>query len=232
MTLRFAPYTERCKLADMILADPILLGIVERLGIRLGFGDATVSEICRRYGLSSELFLMICNVYSFDSYVPHVEGLGHKDLPHLMTYLRASHRYYSEVCFPRLHEHIHAMVALLDGADRQVIDRFWDDYQAEVDNHFAYEEDIVFAYIESLTRGGKPIDGYSIEQFGHNHSNIEDKLNDMKNIIIKYLSETSAMSERHAVLEDIFKIDIDLGRHTEIENRILIPLVEKLESNA
>ncbi|MBR5454623.1 MAG: hemerythrin domain-containing protein [Rikenellaceae bacterium] len=231
MTIRFAPYSRRCKLADMISAELMLLGIVERLGIRLGFGDATVDDICRRYGLSPELFLMICNVYSFDGYMPHVEELHRDDLPHLVAYLRASHRYYTEVCFPRLHEHIHAMVASLDVTNRRVIDRFFDDYQAEVDNHFAYEEETVFPYIESLISGGARVDGYNIDQFGHNHGNIEDKLNDIKNIVLKYLPESSAVAERHAVLEDIFRIEKDLDRHTEIENRILIPLVAKLEKD-
>ena len=215
----------------MISAELMLLGIVERLGIRLGFGDATVDDICRRYGLSPELFLMICNVYSFDGYMPHVEELHRDDLPHLVAYLRASHRYYTEVCFPRLHEHIHAMVASLDVTNRRVIDRFFDDYQAEVDNHFAYEEETVFPYIESLISGGARVDGYNNDQFGHNHGNIEDKLNDIKNIVLKYLPESSAVAERHAVLEDIFRIEKDLDRHTEIENRILIPLVAKLEKD-
>ena len=231
MTIRFAPYSRRCKLADMISAELMLLGIVERLGIRLGFGDATVDDICRRYGLSPELFLMICNVYSFDGYMPHANELNRDDLPHLVAYLRASHRYYTEVCFPRLHEHIHAMVASLDVTNRRVIDRFFDDYQAEVDNHFAYEEETVFPYIESLISGGARVDGYNIDQFGHNHGNIEDKLNDIKNIVLKYLPESSAVAERHAVLEDIFRIEKDLDRHTEIENRILIPLVAKLEKD-
>ena len=215
----------------MISAELMLLGIVERLGIRLGFGDATVDDICRRYGLSPELFLMICNVYSFDGYMPHAQELHRDDLPHLVAYLRASHRYYTEVCFPRLHEHIHAMVASLDITNRRVIDRFFDDYQAEVDNHFAYEEETVFPYIESLISGGARVDGYNIDQFGHNHGNIEDKLNDIKNIVLKYLPESSAVAERHAVLEDIFRIEKDLDRHTEIENRILIPLVAKLEKD-
>ena len=215
----------------MISAELMLLGIVERLGIRLGFGDATADDICRRYGLSPELFLMICNVYSFDGYMPHAHELNRDDLPHLVAYLRASHRYYTEVCFPRLHEHIHAMVASLDVTNRRVIDRFFDDYQAEVDNHFAYEEETVFPYIESLISGGARVDGYNIDQFGHNHGNIEDKLNDIKNIVLKYLPESSAVAERHAVLEDIFRIEKDLDRHTEIENRILIPLVAKLEKD-
>lgn len=231
MTTRFAPYDRHCKLADMILADPMLLGIIERLDISLGFGDATVEDICARYGLSSELFLMICNVYSFDTYRTNIEGLCRKDLPYLVAYLRASHRYYTEVCFPRLHEHIHAMVALLDPTNRGVIDRFYDDYQSEVDRHFAYEEDVVFPYIESLSTGGTPVEGYHIEQFGHNHSNIEEKLNDIKNIVLKYLPEGCAVTSRHQVLTDIFRIEKDLDRHTEIENLILIPLVEKLENN-
>ena len=52
-------YSERMKMAEIISADSNILPILERLGIELGFGEATVADICRRYELSTGLFLII-----------------------------------------------------------------------------------------------------------------------------------------------------------------------------
>ena len=54
---------------------------------------------------------------------------------------------------------------------------------------------------------------------------------DLKNIIIKYLPGTYTSNIRMKVLNEIFKIENDLRKHTLVENRLLIPLVTKLEKN-
>lgn len=223
-------YTKRMKVSDLLACDSSLLSILQRLDIRLGFGEATVAELCTRYGISADLFLMICNIYSFREYVPQVESLGKSDIKNITTYLRASHRYYTGVCFPAIHESIHRMVNELDEMSRKLIDKFYDDYDNEVNIHFMYEEDVVFPYIESLM-ADKCIEcgKYSISQFEHNHSNINEKLNDLKNIIIKYLTEEYSSPLRFELLNDIYSVENDLRKHSLIENKLLIPLVEKLE---
>ena len=136
------------------------------------------------------------------------------------------------MCFPAIHNSIHSLVKKLDEVSRKLIDKFYDDYDNEVTSHFRYEEEIVFPYIESLTSGGVEERGcYCISQFGHNHSNINEKLNDLKNIIIKYLGEEYSSPLRFELLADIYRIEKDLQKHSLIENRLLVPLVEKLEKS-
>ena len=224
-------YTKRMKVADMLAGDGSLLTILQRLGIKLGFGEATVAELCARYGISAELFLVICNIYSFRDYRPHTDTLGQDDIKDITTYLRASHRYYTQVCFPTVHNGIHTLVKELDDVSRRLIDKFYDDYDNEITNHFRYEEETVFPYIESLLAGKRcPQEQYCISQFGHNHSNVSEKLNDLKNIIIKYLGEEYSTPQRYALLADIQNLENELSKHSLIENRLLIPLVEKTEN--
>ena len=220
------------KVADLLASDGNLLSILQRLGIRLGFGEATIADLCARYGISAELFIMICNIYSYHDYVPQVESLAEKDIESITAYLRASHRYYTRVCFPAIHNSIHRLVNELDNVSRRVIDKFYDDYDNEVNNHFSYEEDVVFPYIESLLNNKeKSDDKYNISQFGHNHSNINEKLNDLKNIIIKYLDEKYSLPLRFELLKEIYIVEEDLRKHSLIENKLLIPLVENLENS-
>lgn len=224
-------YTKRMKVADLLANDGALLSILQRLDIKLGFGEATVAELCTRYGISAELFLIICNIYSFGNYRPEVDSLSENDIKSITTYLRASHRYYTGVCFPAIHENVHRLVKEIDEMSRRLIDKFYDDYDTEVSNHFRYEEEVVFPYIEELTgnstRGNSK---YSISQFEHNHSNINEKLNDLKNIIIKYLGEEFSSPVRFELLNNIYSVEKDLRKHSLIEDRLLVPLVEKLEN--
>ena len=225
-------YSKRTKVAELIAADNDLLSILQRLGIRLGFGEITVDEMCRRYGLSTELFLIICNIYSKHDYTPHTGSLQQSDITHVTNYLLASHRYYKEVCFPQLHEKIHRLVEELDAVNRKLIDKFYDDYDCEINNHFMFEESIVFPYIEKLSAHSKECPGsFRISKFEENHSNVDEKLNDLKNIIIKYLPEEYSSPLRFEILKDIYNLERDLQKHSLIENRLLVSLVQKMEKS-
>ena len=220
------------KMADLVASDISLLSILQRLEIKLGFGEATVAEVCAQHNISAELFLMICNIYSFRDYEPQIETLTGEDIRSITMYLRASHRYYRTICFPALHDNIHRMVKELDEISRRLIDKFYDDYDSEVNNHFQYEEEVVFPYIERLlNNSGSGNSEYSISLFGHSHGNVNEKLNDLSNIIIKYLNGEYASQLRFEILAEINSIGNDLLKHSDIENKLLVPLVEKIEKH-
>jgi regulator of cell morphogenesis and NO signaling len=219
------------KMADLLASDMSLLSILQRLDIKLGFGEATVAEVCREYGISTDLFLIICNIYSFRDYTPQVETLTKDDIKSITTYLRASHRFYTSISFPQLHSSIHMLVKELDEVSRKLIDKFYDDYDNEVTSHFRYEEETVFPYIEKLTSGELQENSmYNSTQFEHDHSNINEKLSDLSNIIIKYLSQETTSKLRFEILGLIHFISNDLQKHSNIEDKLLVPLVSKLEA--
>ena len=55
-------FTARMKMADVIDSDSRLLAVVPRMGMGFGFGEESVEEVCRRYGVSTGAFLAICRV--------------------------------------------------------------------------------------------------------------------------------------------------------------------------
>lgn len=218
-------YSARMKIAD-IITDSKILSVLERLNINLGFGEATIEEICNKYHLSTNLFLMICNIYSFDDFTPNIDGLTQNDIPKIVGYLQKSHDYWLNSCFPQLHKNIHTMLDSCDEVNKKVLNKFYDDYDVEVKKHLDYEENTVFPYILSL---GKEKGTFRIKDFEENHSDLDEKLGDLKNIVMKYLPEAYVSQARIDVLNDIFKIEEDLNKHTVIENSLLIPLVSKIE---
>lgn len=173
--------------------------------------------------------VMICNVYSFDHYLPGSEDISKIDIRQLLLYLQRSHTYYLYNRLQNIQENLSEITRELNKQQAQLFDRFFEEYKNEVINHFEYEEKTVFPYILNKQEG-KQTSGYNIDIFEQNHTNIEDKLNDLKNIIIKYLPDHSENQKRISLLFDIFSLEEDLGKHTLIEDKILIPLVQKLEN--
>ena len=97
-----------------------------------------------------------------------------------------------------------------------------------MENHFEYEEQTVFPYILGLAEGERS-GGYQIEIFEENHTNIEDKLNDLKNILIKYFPGKSSLEERIHLLFNIFDMEVDIDKHTLLEDLVLVPKVRNIE---
>ena len=218
------------KLADLVESNYELLVVLARMGIPLGFGESSVGEVCRQRGISAELFLMICRIYSSEVPVLPYEQLTSDDLGGVLDYLHTSHLYYLEVTLPHLDAKMAAMTATCDGVHSKILSTFFADYRREVDNHFDYEERTVFLTCRLCSKNvGWTVTISSVSK--DNHSDIDGKLCDLKNIIIKYLPENCSAKLRYEVLSDIFRFEEDLSRHTVIENQILIPLVEKLEKN-
>ena len=88
----------------------------------------------------------------------------------------------------------------------------------------------MFPYIEGLLNDSYASGSeYRISLFGHSHGNVNEKLNDLSNIIIKYLSGEYASQLRYEILSEIGNIGNDLLKHSYIENKLLVPLVEKIE---
>ena len=225
-----AVFSPSMKLADLVNMNYRLLGVLSRLGMSLGFGEITVEEACRRHSVSVESFLLICNVYTYDDYIPSDDLLSCGAPDTIVKYLHSSHLFYIEHELSELERQLERLVAPCDVKQKLIIDRFFTEYKGEVENHFAYEESVVFPYIRMFSAEHHG-EGYSIEQFEENHSNIDEKLCDLKNIVMKYLPDVCDTVLRNSVLYHICFLEEDLGKHTLIENNVLIPMMTRLEEN-
>ena len=107
--------------------------------------------------------------------------------------------------------------------------RFFDEYVAEVQRHMTYEEQTVFPYVESLLSGEKNA-AYSIDIFRRQHDQVEAKLRELKNIIIKNYP-SGGTNELNGVLFDIFTCEQELASHTAVEAEIYHPAVERLAAD-
>lgn len=229
MQQQLSYFTATTKMADIIHANHTLLSVLPRFGITLGFGEKNIDEVCRKHHVDTLFFLIVINIHTFDFYLPQAEQLRAIQMEHLIEYLHKSHQYYVNTKLVSIEQRLLQLKKSCDESHFQMIQRFFDQYKQEVESHFAYEDKTVFPYVSQLMSNTLK-GGYHIHQYEENHSNIDDKLNDLTNIIIKYLPDTLASEERNELLMEIFIFEGDLAKHTRMEDKVLIPLVETMEA--
>ena len=230
MSQKKTSFSKDTKFAELMTEDRRLLQLLPRFGIGLGFGDRSVDQVCQMNHVNTELFLIICEIYSDSTFRLGKSELRHIDMGDLLSYLKASHQYYLDERFPHIEEHLQRIIKACGPKFGPMLSHFYDEYKQEVMRHIQYyEEEVVFPYIEALLKGQRT-DSYKIGEFEHNHTNIQDCLDDMMNILLKYLPGEFLPKERIEISYDIMELSDDLNRHSLIEERILIPYVESLEN--
>lgn len=221
-------FSSESRLSDLITAHPSLLSMLTRLGISLGFGDRSIADVCEASGVDTSFFLLICNVHTFNNYVPSTAAILGTDMTGLVPYLEKSHKYYVDKRLPHIERHLDAIAQKLGGRIGQVFISFFNEYKQDVEAHFSHEERDVFPHIRALMAGERDTT-YKMADFLQSHSDIEGKLNDLLNIVFKYLPPQVDDDNVLDVVYDILRLSEDLKKHNFIEEKIMVPLVMHLE---
>lgn len=226
--------TGAMKMADLVESDPRSMVLITRFGIDLGFGDKTISKICIEKGIQTEFFLLMVNIFLNPLYFPD-KKLKNVDVKLLITYLANSHEYYTREKVPLIQTLFSTFLQRMEHPAKAQLQRFFSEYIEEVTDHIEYEEKVAFPYIKDLVSGeknpqikGKSKD-YGISVFEERHTNIEDKLSDLKNLLIKYFPPSTDRFLRIRIINELIDLEQDLANHARLEDQILIPVVEQLE---
>jgi regulator of cell morphogenesis and NO signaling len=228
------------KLADVIHHDHELIPVINRFNVHLGFGDQSITELCQEKKINTEFFLTILNAYHDHTYFPkkHLQSFP---ASMLVSYLNKSHNYYIENKLPGLEELIQKLEnnSRLDKNTFKLLKNFFLEYYNEFIQHIKREEEVVYPYVlklEDAIESGEVSDeliqqmeNYSISDYEAEHEDVEEKLYDLKNIIIKYLPEQENDELLFKILKELFELENDLNDHSRIEDLILVPKVEAME---
>ncbi len=210
------------KMADMIATNYDLILMLPRFGIPLGFGDRSVKEVCRMNGVDEEFFLTVCNIYSFDDFRPDDEEVARIDNRLVVEHLRASHRYYIEERLPHMQHHLDHIAESSGEQSGNILKKYFADYCREVRDHVRREEKTLVAMLAEL-KDGEPLNKAVNEHYVKSHDNIKDKLNDLTQIIYKYLPGERLSEEMMELVFDILQLSRDLEKHAVIEELLLMP---------
>jgi regulator of cell morphogenesis and NO signaling len=222
------------KIADIILDNPYLLLMLEHLEINLEVREKTIEQICRENNIDTDLFLTIAGLFNgikASIATDYTSGNIHT----IIRYLEKSHQYYLNEKYPQIREYIDEINKKNNHAEILMLGKFFDKYFEEVTEHLDYENEVVFPFVLNLDNRltgadqGNNISTYSVTEYREHHNDIEEKLNDLKNLLIKYMPQKDDRQIRRKLLLCLFELEFDLNIHSRIEESILIPLVEKME---
>lgn len=214
------------KMIDLISDNYSMLQGLGAFGIRLGFGDKTVSEVCRQQGVDCYTFLLVVN-FLINGYAPK-ETDDKISVQTLLAYLRASHRYFLDFQLPSIRKKLEESLSLGDNMAPLIL-RLYDEYAHDIRLHMKYEEKTLFPYVEALLRGEQR-PNYNVEIFSKHHSDTTGKFQELKNIIIKYLPHDGlANNQLTATLYDIYNNEEWLLNHSNVEEVLFVPAIRMLE---
>ena len=221
-------YTPTDKMSDMICNNYILLQVMSRFGLSLGFGESTIEEVCQSNNVDCKTFLVVANfLLQKEGYeINDIESIS---IPALINYLKRSHHYFLHFQLPNIREKLLRYVDKSENTElSQLVINFFDSYVKEVFSHMGFENKEIFTYVEDLLQGKKD-NAYNIMKYAEKHEQTDVKLTELKNIIIKYLPTNDDDYLSNALLFDLFSCIEDLDSHGHIEDFIFVPAVRRLE---
>ena len=219
-------YQEDDKMISLIRDNYDLLQSLGSFGINLGFGDKTVREVCEREHVDTYTFLTIVN-FTINGY-RDIDDSDRISLSTLVKYLKASHDYYVGFQLPTIRRQLEDALDPNDNLARLIL-KLFDEYARSVWSHMQFEEKSVFPYVEQLMQGHAS-DKYDIHTFSRHHGQNEQKLRELKSIIIKYLpSDSLHNNQLTATLYNLYNCERWLALHAEVEDQIFIPTVRRQE---
>jgi regulator of cell morphogenesis and NO signaling len=233
--------TAEMKMAELILLDIQLLAVIQRLNIPLGVREKTVREVCEENNVDIHFFLLLANSYHDKDYFPKDHFITFP-VEWIIGYLQNSHRCYVDHRIPTIEKQI---IELEDDIEKQsnseLLLKFFREYIREFHSHIELEERVVFPYTlevnKCLNEGQlthhykEKFNDYHIDDYVEAHNDIEEKLYDLKNILIKYMPPPTNNCRYNTLIFELFRLEKDLQDHSDLEDKVLIPKVHLMEKS-
>jgi len=218
------------RMPDLIRENPQILLLLEHLEIDFVVGDMTVSQLCREHNIPIELFLVFGNLYN-GFFPDRKEIRSIKDIMLVIRFLKRNHHYYVNDKYPEIIGYIKELQDVTGDKGVKLIEKFFQEYFSEVLDHLDYEDRIAFPYFIALIENRKKasVTDFSVHDYQEHHTDIETKLSDLKNLLLKHIHIHNELSIRRRLFFALLELEFDLNIHSLIEETILLPLIAEVE---
>lgn len=217
------------RLSDVVFENVQLINVISCFGIGFGIAEKTVKEVCEEYGIDLKFFVSILNTYNDKDYFPDVDEI---DLILLIDYLKRTHFYYLNFTVPRIKK---LFAALEEGLPNEknvkYIKKYFNEYKSELKKHIEFEEKVLFPMISDLVSFPAKRNKVSHSAFKRlelEHTNVEDKLLDLKTILVRFLPNSADEQIVFELLSTISWFENSHLNHARFEDKILIPKLKDL----
>lgn len=222
------------KLFGLIESNYNLLPVINRFGILPGFKDKTVAEVCAEKNINKDFFLALINTYNNPDYFPEKELKGFSPLL-ILDYLKKTHAYYLSYFLPKIEMQLEKLVSTnAEGSNEfKMIISFYEKYKTELLLHIKDEEENVFPHVINFIQNQEKINLENTPvSFEKEHSNVEMKLSDLKNLLIKYLEPVYDNNNFNEFVSTLYQFEKDIIDHARIEDNILVSQIKELKKRS
>ncbi len=219
------------KLCDIIAHEPSVIPVINRFGIRLGTGDATIANICAKYDLDTEFFLTILNTFINEEYFPE-KILKSFCASTIIEYLRKTNDYHLRVQLPNIDRHF-ALLIERSHKDNNLgaMLKFYNELRKDIAERIDNDTNSWFPAIISMEQRHdiRPVIESISPTISEESDPIEDKLHDLKNLFIIHLTGDYDQNLCYGVLIAIMSLEKDIKQNNRIRNRILAPVARVMQ---
>lgn len=219
-------YNKETKLSEALLNHPSLIPLVERLGMKLGSGDLSIEELCKKKKINESFFLSMLNTFIDPNYFPS-DTLSNFPLEETIDYLEKTDDSYWKIQFPNIERHFKILLQV-SGSHNNLSYLF--NFFLEIKGEFfalkEKEDGKLFEEIRNkiVSRDAKKI-------LVEDSLALEEKFQDLLILFVAHLKGDYDMNLCTAVVNSIFFLRQDIRQNNRIRRRILLPLIELLEKS-
>lgn len=214
------------KLKHIIFSYPHSIVALNRFGIRMGVGNATVAETFKSE-VDSNFFLLMLNTYLFEDYFPEDEILEYP-LSKIADYLKASSYDYTHAILPNVGRHLNSLAKVSADKDSlRLLQRFYDEMESELRGAIIYDE----KFLMPLLNNSEDIKWKAEILVDKNMvgvcEEVEAKLDDLISFFVVHLQGIEEYNLCRAVVDALFTLKRDVSQNNKIRRHILLPLLKR-----
>lgn len=220
------------KLSDIIINESSTITILDRFGITIGVGDARVSDACQQHGIDVNFLTTILNTYINENYFPQAALISFSTSK-IIGYLIKTYDHYRDNVIPNIERHFAFLINKTESHNNNLLlmRQFFDEVKQELLQRIDDDTTKWFPKItidEMKSTFEKP--SFSSQSLDVNDP-IEDKIDDLINMLIVHLKGEYDHNLGYAVITAIFSLKKDIKQNNRIRNRILLPLSQAYEQH-
>lgn len=223
--------TPQVSMSELVAENPSILILLEHFEADCVVHDDTVQQYCERHAISLQVFVLFANLYN--GIVPTaLPQLTNDDIMAMLRFLANSHVYYKTQKYPEIESYISQLSIYNKAPEIPLIQKFFEEYFAEVIEHLDYENSVAFPFFISMLNNQKPstkVGTFSSLEYKEHHTDIECKLAELKQLLLKHVPVQDDRILRRKILVSLFELEHDLHKHSLIEEAILTPVMHTIE---
>ena len=217
------------KLSEVILHHYVLMPVIRRFNIKLGFGEKNIKQVCEEHQLDSDLFLAVLNLYINHTYAID-RPLTPTQVAATVDYLKNTNLLILQSQLPNVERHLHALMTTSFSHNKTIglIHNFFAEIKNELLAAIEYDNTVRFPYISQLIKNKLPAKA-ELPDLQPAQDPLDEKIFDLRSMLMKYLTGEADQNLCYAVFFALYTLENDIKQYNKVCDDLLNPAITYLE---